>query len=187
MSVVSTTAQRWKSSTSHSAKAWRCIEKFGQASATLEVWMSLLPAGDYGSRYLPPKTSSVFFLTSYSICGAFKLAIGVSLAQLVTLKMGMVLILIKSQAASQHSRVMECVFEALGDIPEAMESAQKYVLIYKNTHDHFLERKTFDLYLAVLRALIEIMQFIADNGSSTYSPFLMYKRHDLRYVILILT
>lgn len=128
-----------------------------------------------------------FFLTGYSICGAFKLAIGVSLAQLVSLKMDMVLILIKSQAASQHSKVMDCVFEALGDIPEAMESAQKYVLIYKDTHDHSLERKTFDLYLAVLRALIQIMQFFADDGFSTYPPFLLYKIHDTRYMILILT
>jgi len=61
---------------------------------------------------------------------------------------------------------MDCVFEALGDIPEAMESAQKYVLIYRDTQDHFLERKTFDLYLAVLRALIQILQFFADDGFS---------------------
>jgi hypothetical protein len=43
-----------------------------------------------------------------------------------------------------------------------MENARRYVLIYKDVRDHFLERKTFDLYLSVLKALNHIMQFFAD-------------------------
>jgi hypothetical protein len=45
-----------------------------------------------------------------------------------------------------------------------MENARRYVKIYRDNPDHFLERKTFDLYRAVLRALIQIMQFFADDG-----------------------
>lgn len=44
-----------------------------------------------------------------------------------------------------------------------MENARRYVSIYKDDLDQFLERKTFDLYLAVLRALNQIMQFFADD------------------------
>jgi hypothetical protein len=45
-----------------------------------------------------------------------------------------------------------------------MENARRYVEIYRDRPDHYLERKTFDLYRAVLRALIQIMQFFADGG-----------------------
>ncbi|KUJ07779.1 uncharacterized protein LY89DRAFT_352668 [Mollisia scopiformis] len=78
-----------------------------------------------------------------SICGAFKLAIG---------------------AASQLHKVEDCIFDALVEIPECMENARRYVSIYKDHPDQYLERKTFDLYLAVLRALSHIMQAFADDG-----------------------
>src|ERR1039457_5227901 len=67
------------------------------------------------------------------------------------------------QAASQYHKVEDCIFDALVEIPEAMEHARRYISIYSDEPDPFLERKTFDLYLAVLRALNQIMQFFADN------------------------
>jgi hypothetical protein len=79
----------------------------------------------------------------YSICGAFKLAVG---------------------AASQYHKVEDCIFDALVEIPEAMENARRYVSIYRDHPDQYLERKTFDLYLAVLKALNHIMQFFADDS-----------------------
>lgn len=45
-----------------------------------------------------------------------------------------------------------------------MDSARKYISIYKDHPDQLLERKTFDLYLAILKALTHIMQFFADSS-----------------------
>lgn len=52
-----------------------------------------------------------------------------------------------------------------------MESARKYISIYKDHPDQLLERKTFDLYLAILKALNHVMQFFADS-SIREQPFL---------------
>ncbi|ETS73822.1 hypothetical protein PFICI_14768 [Pestalotiopsis fici W106-1] len=78
-----------------------------------------------------------------SLCGVFKLAIG---------------------AAGRYVKIEEAVFSALADIPEIIQGAQNYVRIYAGRQDQLLERKTFDLFLAVLRALTHIMQFFADGG-----------------------
>lgn len=45
-----------------------------------------------------------------------------------------------------------------------MDSARKYIYIYRDHPDQLLERKTFDLYLAILKALTHIMQFFADSS-----------------------
>jgi hypothetical protein len=45
-----------------------------------------------------------------------------------------------------------------------MDSARKYISIYRDHRDQLLERKTFDLYLAILKALTHIMQFFADSS-----------------------
>jgi hypothetical protein len=45
-----------------------------------------------------------------------------------------------------------------------MDSARKYISIYRDHPDQLLERKTFDLYLAILKALTHIMQFFADSS-----------------------
>jgi hypothetical protein len=78
MSEVKATGQRWKTAPSRTAKARRCLEKLGQNSEALQAWLGLLPAGDYGARYASHHSLCTIQLTIYSICGAFKLAIGVS-------------------------------------------------------------------------------------------------------------
>jgi hypothetical protein len=45
-----------------------------------------------------------------------------------------------------------------------MDSARKYISIYRDHPDQLLERKTFDLYLAILKALTHVMQFFADSS-----------------------
>ncbi|KAK7964339.1 hypothetical protein PG988_011313 [Apiospora saccharicola] len=77
-----------------------------------------------------------------SIAGVFKVAIG---------------------AAGQYKNVEETIFKALSDIPEIMESARRYVQTYYQNRDHSLEQKTFDLFRAILRALLHIMKFFADS------------------------
>ncbi|KAK8063320.1 hypothetical protein PG996_007972 [Apiospora saccharicola] len=77
-----------------------------------------------------------------SIAGVFKVAIG---------------------AAGQYKNVEETIFKALSEIPEIMESARRYVQTYYQNRDHSLERKTFDLFRAILRALLHIMKFFADS------------------------
>lgn len=74
-----------------------------------------------------------------------------------------------SKAANQYHKVEDCIFDALADIPEAMENARRYVSIYRDYPTPFLERKTFDLYLAVLKALNHIMQFFADDRARKQS------------------
>ena len=44
-----------------------------------------------------------------------------------------------------------------------MESARRYVQIYHQNRYHSLEQKTFDLFRAILRALLHIMKFFADS------------------------
>jgi len=63
--------------------------------------------------------------------------------------------------------VEEAIFDALTEFPELMEDAKDYVDIYRRTKDHRLVRKTFDLYLAILRALTQIMLFFAESSTST--------------------
>jgi len=59
--------------------------------------------------------------------------------------------------------VEDSIFDALSDLPEMMDDARKYISIYRDHPDQLLERKTFDLYLAILKALTHIMQFFADS------------------------
>jgi hypothetical protein len=45
-----------------------------------------------------------------------------------------------------------------------MDGARKYISIYRDHPDQLLERKTFDLYVAILKSLTHIMQFFADSS-----------------------
>lgn len=67
------------------------------------------------------------------------------------------------KAANRFHEVQDCAFDALIEIPEAMENSRRYVEIYQDLLDQRLECKTFDLYLAVLRALNQIMKFFKDE------------------------
>jgi hypothetical protein len=86
MSEVKATGQRWKTAPSRTARARRCLEKLGQNSEALQAWLGLLPAGDYGARYVSHLVMPITMLMDYSICGAFKLAIGVSITELLSLR-----------------------------------------------------------------------------------------------------
>ncbi|KAI9903641.1 hypothetical protein N3K66_000170 [Trichothecium roseum] len=79
-----------------------------------------------------------------SICGVFTLAIG---------------------AAGHYGKVEEAAFEALSDIPIIMESARKYLGIYRKMQDQDLEKRTFELFRAILSTLRHVMQFFADGKS----------------------
>lgn len=91
MEEIQSTAQRWKADSGKRGKAMVFIDRVGNHSAALESWLSLLPMGDYGSRYVPLIFFLIFSLSfirllrngnlnnvlTQSICGVFKLAIGV--------------------------------------------------------------------------------------------------------------
>jgi hypothetical protein len=66
--------------------------------------------------------------------------------------------------------VEESIFDALVELPEIMEDARNYILIYQDYPNQSLERKTFDLYLAILKSLNHIVQFFADSAASRSSP-----------------
>jgi hypothetical protein len=53
MSEVQQTSQKWKAMPGNMAKGRKCLERLGQDSGAFKAWLELLPAGDYGSRYLP--------------------------------------------------------------------------------------------------------------------------------------
>ncbi|KAK1561753.1 uncharacterized protein LY79DRAFT_530827 [Colletotrichum navitas] len=81
-----------------------------------------------------------------SICGVFKLAIGAS-----------------EKAATQYSSTGEAIFQFLSDIPDIMENARQTFALYKEMGGHSLDRRSFELFRAVLSALNHIMQFFADS------------------------
>jgi hypothetical protein len=64
-----------------------------------------------------------------------------------------------------------------------MENARRYVQIYEDHPNQFLERKTFDLYLAVLRALCHIMQFFADDSIRKRLDYLYSVRNMLMNIL----
>lgn len=68
------------------------------------------------------------------------------------------------QAAGRYVTVEDSIFDALSDLPEMMDGARKYISIYRDHPDQSLERKTFDLYVAILKSLTHIMQFFADSS-----------------------
>lgn len=70
------------------------------------------------------------------------------------------------QAAGQYIKIEEAIFGALAEIPEIIQGAQTYVKVYTDRRDQSLERKTFELFLAILRTLTHIMQFFADGALS---------------------
>ncbi|KAK7728277.1 hypothetical protein SLS63_006725 [Diaporthe eres] len=67
------------------------------------------------------------------------------------------------QAAGAFSKVEAVILETLADIPEMMDDAKRYIEIYRGCQDQLLEKSTFQLYLSVLKALNQIMQFFVDS------------------------
>ncbi|KAF5647841.1 uncharacterized protein FTJAE_1524 [Fusarium tjaetaba] len=77
-----------------------------------------------------------------SICGAFKIIIG---------------------AAGRYTKVEESVYEAISEIPMIMERAKRYVDMYRQMRDQFLEQRTIELFRAILTLLHQVMQFFLDG------------------------
>ncbi|KAK6062704.1 hypothetical protein SCUP515_13109 [Seiridium cupressi] len=71
---------------------------------------------------------------------------------------------ISLQAAGQYVKVEKLIFEALAEIPDIIKGARSYVEVYAKRRDQTLERTTFDLFLAIMKALCHIMQFFADGS-----------------------
>ncbi|KAK6064552.1 hypothetical protein SCUP234_12958 [Seiridium cupressi] len=71
---------------------------------------------------------------------------------------------ISLQAAGQYVKVEKLIFEALAEIPDITKGARSYVEVYAKRRDQTLERTTFDLFLAIMKALCHIMQFFADGS-----------------------
>ena len=65
-------------------------------------------------------------------------------------------------------KVEDSIYTALSEIPEMIQNARTYIDIYRDHPDALLTRKTFDLYLAILQALIHIMQFFVDSSFREY-------------------
>ncbi|KAI1858928.1 uncharacterized protein JN550_012286 [Neoarthrinium moseri] len=101
-------------------------------------------------------------LRAFSICGVFKIAIG---------------------AAGQYVKVEEAIFGALAEIPEIIQGAQTYVKVYSDRRPQALEKKTFDLFLAILRSLTHIMQFFAE-GSIRKSFESVFKQAEYKSALL---
>ncbi|KAF5584016.1 uncharacterized protein FSUBG_12930 [Fusarium subglutinans] len=110
---VEKTAQIWRGRPNKQSKIMVFVDKVGRHSEALEMWLALLPTGDYGS----------------SICGAFKLIIG---------------------AAGRYTKVEESVYEAMSEIPIIMERTKRYVDMYRQMRDQFLEQRTIELFRAIL-------------------------------------
>lgn len=53
--------------------------------------------------------------------------------------------------------------DTLAEIPEIMDDARRYIEIYGRCRDELLERRTFELYLSILKTLTQVMQFFADS------------------------
>ncbi|KAK7959395.1 uncharacterized protein PG986_004249, partial [Apiospora aurea] len=158
MDEVQATGTRWRTSTIKSSKTAQYIDKVGQNSKAFESWLGLLPAGDYGSSSL-----------KRSIAGVFKVVIGGDHYWcLLDYPAGQKRRSNKAdtfglQAAGRYTKVEETIFKALSEIPEIMENARRYVQIYYENRYASLERKTFDPFRAILRALLHIMRFFADS------------------------
>lgn len=52
MDEVQSLATRWSATSKKSSRVRSCLDKMGRNSEVFKSWLELLPAGDYGSRYL---------------------------------------------------------------------------------------------------------------------------------------
>ncbi|KAI1130702.1 hypothetical protein F5Y10DRAFT_262851 [Nemania abortiva] len=76
-------------------------------------------------------------------------------------------------AASRYTKVEDDIFQALAEIPEILEHSRRYVMIYADVRDSFLEKRTFDLFRSVLRTLSHIMRFFKDSTFRKFSESLL--------------
>lgn len=72
----------------------------------------------------------------------------------------------RDQAASTYSNTPEIIFEFLAQIPDMMESSRQYMALYRNMGGHRLDKRSFELFRAVLEALTHVMQFFLNSRLS---------------------
>ncbi|KAI1747728.1 hypothetical protein F4782DRAFT_520175 [Xylaria castorea] len=89
---------------------------------------------------------------------------GASIAGVFTLVIG---------AAGRYKKVEDEIFQALAEIPEILEHSQRYIKIYADYRDHFLEKRTFDLFRSILRTLSHIMRFFKDSALRKFSESIL--------------
>ncbi|KAK1461176.1 hypothetical protein CMEL01_14812 [Colletotrichum melonis] len=86
----------------------------------------------------------------------------------------------RDQAASTYSNTPEIIFEFLAQIPDMMESSRQYMAMYRNMGGHRLDKRSFELFQAVLEALIHVMQFFLNSRLSRLpSDFQILINNDL--------
>lgn len=78
------------------------------------------------------------------------------------------------QALGVFSKVEGVILETLAEIPEIMDDAKRYIEIYGRYRDQLLEKKTFELYLSILKSLNHIMQFFVDSSWSEFIRALLW-------------
>lgn len=64
-----------------------------------------------------------------------------------------------------------------------MDDAKRYIEIYGRYREQRLEKKTFELYLSILKALKQIMQFFVDSSWSKSDQALLCKFHVLGWTL----
>ncbi|KAI0183505.1 hypothetical protein EV127DRAFT_446927, partial [Xylaria flabelliformis] len=89
---------------------------------------------------------------------------GASIAGVFTLVIG---------AAGRYKKVEDEIFQALSEIPEILEHSRRYIKIYADLRDHFLEKRTFDLFRSILRTLSHIMRFFNDSALRKFSESIL--------------
>ncbi|KAI8944576.1 hypothetical protein F4801DRAFT_594847 [Xylaria longipes] len=77
------------------------------------------------------------------------------------------------RAAGRYKKVEDEIFEALAEIPEILEHSRRYIKIYADVRDNFLEKRTFDLFRSILRSLSHIMRFFKDSALRKFSESIL--------------
>lgn len=88
-------------------------------------------------------------------------------------------LILHTQAVGAFAKVETVIVETLAEIPEVMDDARKYIKIYSRCRDQILEKRTFELYLSILKTLTHVMQFFADSSLRESDPALMQQHRIL--------
>ncbi|KAI0442771.1 hypothetical protein F4803DRAFT_562076 [Xylaria telfairii] len=78
-----------------------------------------------------------------------------------------------SIAAGRYKKVEDEILQALAEIPEILERSRRYIKIYADLRDNFLEKRTFDLFRSILRTLSHIMRFFKDSALRKFSESIL--------------
>ena len=117
--------------------------KMARSIPDFEVWLGLLPNGDYGSV----------------VCGVFNMVLVVGrLVSPFRFQSSHI-----SQAAKRANDVRIAIFKALAEIPESVARAVEYRTLYEDTKPQELIQKTAQLCKAILIALRHVMIYFTEG------------------------